>query len=192
MLNLIIKSKIRQGILKLFFSNKNKEFYLSEIAKIMNVSRGTTQREAEKLEKIGILKSEKKNNLRYFILNRQDPLFEEWESIIRKTIGIETELEKVLQKIGRIRFAFIFGSYAKGDFKSDSDIDLFIVGNPDEDIVISKIKKIEKEINREINYHIYSEKEFQKRIKTDSFLQNITKKYILLTKNKNEFETISR
>lgn len=191
MADVIIKSKIKQNILKLlFYSNESKEFYLSEIAKIVKTSRGTAQRELEDLKKVGIVGSEKKANLRYYFLNKQDPLFEEWQGIVKKTIGIEKEFEEIIKKIGGIKFAFIFGSYIKGDFKSDSDIDLFIIGNPNEDKLIEYINKLEKKIDREINYHIYGASEFRNKIREDSFLKNITKNYILLTSNQDEFKRL--
>lgn len=190
MIDIIGKSKIKQSILKLLFSNQEKEFYLSELARIIETSRGNAQRELKKLEAAGIIKSEKRNNLKYYFLNKQNSLFAEWEGIVKKTVGIENELKNIIQKIDRIKYAFIFGSYAKGDFKSNSDIDLFIIGNPLEDELIKKINKLEKEINREINYHIYSEKEFKKKVKISSFLQNVIKKYTMLTPNEKEFRKI--
>ncbi|MFA6047369.1 MAG: nucleotidyltransferase domain-containing protein [Parcubacteria group bacterium] len=190
MLNLFFKSKTRQGIAKLLFSNEDKKFYLSEIARIVAASPGTAQRELEKMLKTGIIKSEMVASRRYYFANKQDPIFFDVQNIVRKTIGIEAGLESVVKKISNIEFAFIFGSYAKGDFGGNSDVDLFIIGNPDEDELIAKISKIEKEIDREINYHIWGVAEFLKKIKKDSFLQNVTKKYILLTKNKNEFRKL--
>lgn len=191
-MDMIIKSKIKQGILKLFFFNEDKEFYLSQIAKTIDTSRGTAQRELRKLEKIGILKSEKKSSLRYYFLNKQDPLFDEWRGLVHKTIGIETELRRMVRKMTGVRFAFIFGSYTKGDFNSGSDVDLFIIGNPDKHELAEGIKRMEKGIEREINYHVYGEDEFEKKIRSNSFLQNIIKKIIILTPNEEEFRKILR
>jgi predicted nucleotidyltransferase len=190
MLSLFFKSKTQKGIAKLLFSNVDKKFYLSEIARIIATSPGTAQRELEKMLKTGIIRSEMADNRRYYFANKQDPIFFDVQNIIRKTIGVEALLESAIMKIPNIDSAFIFGSYAKGDFGGNSDIDLFIIGNPDEDELVTKISKIEKEIDREINYHVYGLKEFKNKIKKDSFLQNITKKYILLTKNKNEFRKL--
>lgn len=190
MLDLITKSKTRQKILKLLFANENKSFYLSEIAKKTKTSTGTCQRELNKMVKSGILKTEKQGPLRYYTLNKQNSLFNEFKSIVNKTIGIEPELKKQVNKIKGLKYAFIFGSYAKGDFGANSDIDLFVIGRIDEDDLFPKIKKIEESVNREINYHLYTEKEFLKNIKTNTFLQNISKKYQLLTNNLNEFRKL--
>lgn len=190
MLDIISKSKIKQKILRLFFSRPDKEYYLTEIARKIGASPGNSQRELEKMLKAGILNSSKKGNLRMYSLNKTNPLYRQLKQIVNKTIGIEEEMKKIIKKIKGINFAFIFGSYVNGDFSANSDIDLFIIGKIDENQFSREIRTMEKEIDREINYHLYSEKDFNKKFKKNSFLKNIVKKYILLTDNKNEFEKL--
>lgn len=190
MFDLIFKSKIRKEILKLLFSHLNKELYLSEIAKKINASIGNCQRELDKLVKSNILISQKKNNLKMYFVDKKNPFYKELKSIIDKTIGIEGEIKKIIKKISSIEFAFIFGSYSKNEFSNSSDIDLFIIGEVNENKFLSKTKLLEKKFNREINYHIYSKKEFKRKFKNSSFLQNIIKNYILLTDNQDEFEKL--
>lgn len=190
MLDLITKSKIRQKILKHLFSQKDRSFYLSEIAKQAGVSAGTCQRELNRLIKHGLLTSEKKATIRYYSLNQRNPLFDDFKKMVDKTIGIESELRQLVKKIKGLKFAFIFGSYVKGDFGSDSDIDLYLVGDISEDEFLTKLKKIEKTINREINYHLSSELEFKKKLKhinQNSFYKNIIQDHILLTDNIDDF-----
>lgn len=194
MSNIIGKSKTRQKILKLLFSNESKNFYLSEIAKIVSTSAGNAQRELERLAKDGIVKSEKKANLRYYSLDRKNPIFYDLENIVKKTIGIEAELKTIFISLKGVKFAFIFGSYLKEEeFKNDSDVDVAIIGTPDENKLSKNIGQLERTIGREINYHIYSsEKEFRGKIKKQSFLTNVVRKYQILIGDKNEFQRILR
>lgn len=186
------KSKTRQKILKLLFANESRSFYLSEIARIIEASTGNTQRELNKLEKEDIVKSEKKGNLRYYELDKKNPAFADIENIIRKTIGIETELKRILGSTVGVKFAFIFGSYVKGEeFKSDSDVDIIIIGNPDDNELNRKISRLERSIGREVNYHLFSSLlEFKGKIEKESFLANVVKRYDLLVGDKNEFRKI--
>jgi predicted nucleotidyltransferase len=68
----------------------------------------------------------------------------------------------------------IFGSFAGGTEKSDSDIDVFIIG----DIGLRTVSKVLKEpslkIGREINPHVMTVKEFvtRKSVK-EHFVKNI-------------------
>jgi len=190
MLDLFTKSKIRQKIILLFIYNQNKEFYLSEIAKKVKTSAGTAQRELNKLLQSDFLVFKKKANLSIFVLNKRYSLLKEIESIIKKTFGIEVELKNELSKINKIAFAFLFGSYVKGGFKSDSDVDLFVIGDVDGDQVYNAVKKAEDLTAREINYHVASKSEFYKKKKTSYFYKEIVENYDLLIGNENEFKKL--
>ena len=66
---------------------------------------------------------------------------------------------------------------------SASDIDILIIGSErGEDFLLSQIESIEKKIQREINYKVYSQKEFKEKLKgKDPFLQEVlSDKYILI------------
>jgi len=190
MLDIITKSKIRQRILKLLFAHQNREFYLSEIARTIDASIGNCQRELRKMVGAGILQASQKAHLQFFSVNRANPLYRELAMIIRKTIGIEEELKSVINKISGITYAFIFGSYVKENFSVDSDIDLCIIGVVDENQLITRLKPLEKSIDREVNYHMYSEKDFKIKFKKDSFLKNIIKDHLLLTDNQDDFRRL--
>ena len=192
MLGLLIKSGIRRKIILLFVYHQQKEFYLSEIARTVGTTAGTAQRELNKLLGLDLLIFQKKGNLSLFRLNRSCALLPEIEAIIRKTVGIEVELKKELAKIESISFAFLYGSYARGNWKSDSDIDLFIVGQPKEDDVYRAVRKVEDATGREINYHIASEAEFAENIKIKAFYKEISIKPLMLIGSIDEFKKFAR
>lgn len=172
----IKKSKLRQEILKLYFSFPEKKYYIRELEKILKKPASYIRHELINLEKSGLFISEFQGNQRYFGLNKKYPILNEVEKIVSKTIGVEAQLKNELKKIKNIQTAFIFGSFAKGDKDEFSDIDLMIIGNPDEDRLISVISKLESKISREINYHIFSQEDFKKKIKaSDSFIGSIIK-----------------
>jgi predicted nucleotidyltransferase len=173
MLNLLSRSGIRRKIILLFVYNQEKEFYLSEIARHVKTSAGTAQRELNRLRRMDFISFKKRGNLSLYRLNRAFSLLAEIEAIIRKTVGIEVMLGDELRKVKGVSFAFIFGSYAKGRLRSDSDIDLYVVGRPDEDDVYRAVRSVEDSVGREINYHIASEDEFARKARTDSFVKDV-------------------
>lgn len=97
----------------------------------------------------------------YFKLNVSNPVLADIKNIIDKTIGLERILKEELEGAKGINFAFLFGSYVKGGFKSDSDIDLYVIGEISEKELYKKIKKAEEKINKEINYLLPSKEEFK-------------------------------
>jgi len=116
-----------------------------------------------KLESTGLFLSENKGNLVYYYLNQSYPLFEELKSIIFKTSGAPKMLQNSLEKFNGISHAFIYGSFAKGEEKEDSDIDLLIIGEVNEDKLIEVISKLERRLQREINYAIFGKEDFKKK-----------------------------
>lgn len=191
--NMALKfTKNQTLILELFFNHPEKSYYLREIGRMIGKKPGVFQRTINKLAEQGILISEYRGNNRYFRLNKEHPLFEELKSIFFKTRGAEGRLKEILEKIKKIKIAFIFGSFAKSKEDSFSDIDLMIIGNPDEDLLISKISKLESQLDREINYHIFSLTDWKKKIKEkDSFLENIlSQPKIFLIGKKDELSRI--
>ena len=189
-INILFKSKIRQKILAIFFTDESRKFYINEMARLVGTTQGTCRRELNKLVNIGMFKTSREGNLQYYHVDRQNPLYKELAAIIRKTIGIEAVLRKALQEVKGINYAFIFGSYAKNEFKPDSDIDIAVVGAVSEEQLIYAVKETEKAIGREINYHIYTEDDFKKKMRASSFLKNIIKKYIMVAGDERAFRRI--
>jgi len=176
MLDALISSKTKRAILKQFFSNLDERYYIRQLAVILNTSVGTVHRELARFEKNGILESKSLGNLRFFYINRKNPLFTELKQIIFKTEGIKGRMGMELNRIKGIKTAFIYGSFAKGEEKGNSDIDLFLVGNINEDELIQKISGLESELNREINHTIYTKEEFKKEIENkNSFILEVLK-----------------
>ena len=161
-------------ILKLFFRDQEKEYYFREIAKKLNKEPSHDQKYLDKLVEDKILLDERRGNMRFFRLNKEYPLYEEIKSIISKTIGLENELKELVDKLDNVECAFIFGSVAKGTENSNSDVDLMLVGNINQDSLTTAISSLEGKIAREINYHIYSSQEIVKKIEEhDGFMTNI-------------------
>jgi len=184
----ITKSKLREELLVLYFTNSNKKYYLRELERILNFSVGNIRRELIKLESTGLFLSENKGNLLYYYLNQSYPLFDELKSIIFKTSGAPKMLHTILEKFKGISQAFVYGSFAKGEEREGSDIDLLIIGKVDEDKLIEDIDKLERKLQREINYAIYEKVDFNKKKKEgNSFILDILKeRKIFLIGDENE------
>ena len=162
-------------LLRLFYTNPEKSFYMQEIGKILGKKPGVFQRTINTMADEGFLKSEYKANARYFQANTGHTFYPELRKIIAKSAGVEESLKGLVGRIKDIKIAILYGSFAKGTERKDSDIDLLIVGKPEvEDQLLKKLLILEKEIQREINYKLYSEKEFRKKHeKSDPFLEEI-------------------
>lgn len=187
-----ISSPLRKKIFAYFFTNPHQELYVREMARVLNVDAGNLAKEMNTLRREKIFKAAKRGSLKIYSLNKEHPLYSELKRIAEKTLGVEGKLKEGLKNIKGIKIAFIFGSFASRKQDTWSDIDLFIIGTPDEDVLIGKISRIENFLGREINYNIFSPRDFRKKFsKGEIFLKEIVRKpKIFLTGNKNELEKI--
>ena len=185
-------TKNRAELLKLFFTNPEGAFYMQEIGRILGKKPGVFQRTLNNLVSEGIVKSEYRANARYFKVDKHYPLYKELKSIVFKTVGVEASLKAELKHISGIQFAFIYGSYAKGKENYLSDIDLVVIGGPDEDELIKRIDRLEEKLQREINYKFYGLKEFVREVKEkEPFVLEILKeKKIILIGVEDELRKI--
>jgi len=179
----LAKSVLRRKTLLYFFTNPDSRLYVREIAKIIGVDVGNLSKELLRLERDGLFVSEHRGNQKFYTLNQSYSFYSELKSIVFKTIGAAGKLESALNIIEGIQCAFIYGSFAEGVEHAQSDIDLIIIGSPDENILIDKIDILEKEIGREINYNIYPRNEFKRRkARKDSFITNVLKRKKIMLK----------
>jgi len=164
----ITKSRIRQDLLTLFFTNPSKKYYLRELERMLGYSAGSIRRELLRFQKDDLFNIQRVGNLLYYCLNTNHPLFKELKSIVSKTVGIEGSLKKTLSSIKKIKIAFIYGSFATSRERATSDIDLMIIGDPDTSSLNEKIAELEKRLKREINPTVYSLKEYKAKKKAKS------------------------
>ncbi len=184
----ITKSRIRQDLLTLFFTNPSQKYYLRELQRILGYSAGSIRRELLKFQKDDLFNTQKVGNLLYYSLNTKHPLFKELKSIVSKTVGVEGSLRKALSSVKKIKIAFIYGSFATRREKGTSDIDLMIIGNPDTSLLNEKVVELEKRLKREINPTIYYMEEYKtkKRAKSGFMLELLKNPKIMLIGKEND------
>ena len=164
----ITKSKIRQDLLALFFTNPSQKYYLRELQRMLGYSAGNIRRELLRFQSDNLFSTQKTANLLYYSVNTEHPLFEELKSIIAKTVGVEGSLRKSLSAIKRIKISFIYGSFASKSQKAASDIDIMIIGDPEISDLNEEIARLEKKLKREINITLYSLEEYKAKKKSKS------------------------
>lgn len=175
MIDKLFSSKARVEILKLFLFNPNNNFYQRQISNLTDQSIRGVQREVDKLHRIGLLEKSTQGNRVYYKVNKMCPILEELKNILFKSVGIAEALKDNLKE-KEIRFAFIYGSYAKGQESLLSDIDLMVIGDISSREVSGILSKPKKELMREINYMVFQSNEFIDRVTNkDHFLNSVLK-----------------
>jgi predicted nucleotidyltransferase len=187
---------VRQEILTATLLSPEKSWYLSELAVHLGTSPSSLQRELETLANCGILLRTQDGRRTYYRAQTASPVFNELRDLLAKTAGIIPVLHSELTQLdGKIKWAAIYGSIARGEEQAQSDIDLLVVGPVGMTELLPALRRVEQQFGREVNVTRYSESEFlAKRHGRDHFLNSLLQgKLITIVGSSNELEkTASR
>jgi uncharacterized protein len=171
----ILSSRARAEIFRLLFRGTEEEFHIREVQRRSGLNDSTIRQELQKLVRLDLIQGRRDGNRLYYRANRENSLYADIRNVVLKTIGLVDALKDALED-DRIRIAFVFGSIAKGEEKVGSDVDLMVIGDLGLRYLTKLLSGVSEKIGREINPHILSEEEFQKRIESkEHFISNVLK-----------------
>ena len=167
--------KVRREVLALFYSDTDASFNVNEVIRELNLGTGAVHRELKGLAEAGILEKLKVGNQIRFKANNNCAVFTELKALMQKTAGtLQSIKEALLPFKEMIKFAFVYGSCAKGDMKTESDIDLMIVGDVDMVEILTALQEPRMILKREINASVFESGVFTERLKQKGFIQRIS------------------
>ena len=169
-----LRSKARRRLLAYYFTNPAARHHLRDLAERLAIDPSNLSKELWRLEREGLFRSEISGRQKYFQLNREYPLYHEVRSIVAKTIGAIPLIAQSLKRVEGISEAYLYGSFARNQQDAASDIDVLVIGNPGSEALAEAVRKLERQLGREINYTVLSRKEFESRRKRkDAFLEDV-------------------
>lgn len=192
MIEQLFGSKTRVKLLRLFFSNPNRSFYVREITRKIEEQINSVRRELANLLSIGIISSDTTNNRLYYEVNQTYELYEplhmmfgldqtesKEESLTPKT----TQQPDSLKSLGNVDLAIYTGQFTRD---IASEVDILIVGDINRTRLVNFITTLESDEGKELRYTLMNKKEFdyRRQIK-DRFLTDLltSKMQILVDKH---------
>jgi DNA-binding transcriptional ArsR family regulator len=140
---------------------------MRELARQLDVPPSSLQRELKSLVEGGILRLKREGKQVYFQAASDSPIFEELRGIILKTAGLADVIKAALKPLAHsILWAFIYGSVARAEEHSASDVDLMIVGTVSLADVSAALHRVERKIGRAVNPTIYNSREWKSKVKS--------------------------
>ena len=182
---------IRAGVLSATLLQPEHWWFMTELARHLNTTPSSLQRELESLVSVGLLLRRQDGRRTYFKANADSPLFRDLRGLLDKTSGIVPTLKSALTRFDeQIELAFLYGSIARGEEHSASDVDLAIVGTLKQIDLLPALRKLEARFGREVNVTLFSPEEFRRKLAAeDHFLHSVLKgKTIPLKGTLNELE----
>jgi uncharacterized protein len=167
--------KVRCAVLALLFTHSDQTYYLREIARLIGMSHGAVQRELGNLEEAGLVVRFRRGNQSYFQANTASPVFPELRGLVTKTVGVADVMRGALAGLAeRVKVAFIYGSVARGEEKSTSDVDVMVIGDVGFGEVVSALRPAQDQLGREVNPSVFGIDEITRRITDrDHFITSV-------------------
>jgi predicted nucleotidyltransferase len=178
--------------LALLYGAPDETLFVRQIARQIETSVGTVQRELALLTDAGLIKRSAVGSQVFYQANQEHPEFQELRALLAKTTGVFQMLKSALAPLSsRINLAFVYGSVARGEEKAASDID--VIGAISLDEVLDAVGPVEKQLRRPVNPTIYSLEDVRARLhEGNHFLQSLKKsKKVFLIGNEDEFRKVS-
>jgi predicted nucleotidyltransferase len=182
-------SKTRVSLLSKLLMNADKSWYIRELSRELEIPYSMLYKEVKNLVSLGVINEEKRGKVTLVSVDKSLPFFAELKGLMVKTVGLSDLIKATFSELKQIRYALVYGSFASGEESASSDVDLLIIGAVDEEKVLHVVGGIEKEVEREINYILWSEEEFMERVKSGHHLLRdiASKPVIMLVGKEDEF-----
>jgi len=187
MLEQLFGSKTRLKLLKFFYRNPSKAFFVREISRSIDAQINAVRRELEILQNVGLIKEESKEetkevkkskdygaNLRkYYKLDENGPIYVELENLLLKEnlLGQQDFVKNLQTKAGDLKLLLLSGRFT-GDKKSP--IDILVVGEVKERALDKMVEQYEKDYGYSLRFTVMTESEINdRRYVMDKFLYSV-------------------
>jgi hypothetical protein len=138
-----------------FFINPENESYLRELAKEFNESTNSVRRELNNLSEAGYLTTGTLQNKVTYRANTSHPLYRPLHNMIRQSLGLESMVKEILDKLGGVERIVLVGEYAQG--RDSGCIEVVVIGSDVNESYLDIVaKSIEKKIERKVEVLVQS------------------------------------
>ncbi len=204
MVEQLFGSKTRVKLLKLFFGNPNRSFYVREITRKIDEQINSVRRELSNLLSMVIISSDANNNRLYYEVNQDYEYYQPLGMIfggIKASAGAksakgkdeepevevkaaevapEHPLAKAVRATGHVDLAILTGQFTRDN---QSGIDILIVGDVNQTKIANFIDELEKSEKKELRYTVIPLENYQYRLQIkDRFVGNVlaAKKQVII------------
>ena len=148
-----------QKVLTAFLPDYSAKMHVRQIARVINMNRQTASATLKKMEQARIMDSEIEGRNKLYFINKSSPktkiLLENAENAKKLDICKKKEISRLIDYLDEGAVVLLFGSYAKGNERASSDIDILFIGRGKKNL-----GTFEKETAREVQIFKMSEKQF--------------------------------
>jgi predicted nucleotidyltransferase len=173
----LLRSRLQADLLTLVLLHPEREWTLTELATRVGASVATAQREADRAERTGVIRSRRVGNTR-LVRSARSPLTEPLTELLLRSFGPRQVVHEELAGVPGIEAVYLYGSwaarYAGQEGRAPNDIDVMVIGRPDRDALDDAAQRASSRLAREVNVTVRSADWWE--TSDDAFHQEITRR----------------
>lgn len=141
------------SILRYFLLRPQERPHARKIQRLLALGGASLQRELLRLTALGALQRSKEGRRVHFSIDQDSALWAAFRIIMGTTPDPTALVRDALRDVPGVTAAFLFGSTARGNQRSDSDVDLFVIETPtvDRRKLLRQLAEVGMLSGREVN-----------------------------------------
>ena len=145
-----------------FEAKRNEQFATRELARRAAVAYGSVDRAMKDLVARGLVTRLETQEGPRFRAPFEDARLRHLFLLLRQGSGIVSALQRALRVVKSVRYACVFGSFARGEDGGHSDIDVLVLRDQEEGQleIYSALQRVADRFGREVNPHLLGTQEF--------------------------------
>jgi predicted nucleotidyltransferase len=157
----LFRSEMQVRLLGLLLLQPERRWTLQELADALVAPQSSVHRELARAEAAGVIRRDDTARPHQFSAATEDAAYAPLAELLRRSVGIETELRTLLNRPD-IHAAAIYGSWASGARRPDSDIDVLIVGDAELGELRRLVRPLAKATGRRVDLTVMRDTEFRR------------------------------
>lgn len=149
-----------------------------EIQRRTGLTPRSLQTELSRLESLEVVRRRREGRLVRYELNEGNPRWRALRALVRELADPVDVVRNALSDVPGIQACFIFGSFARGDTREDSDVDVFLLGEDiPERVLYQRTMEASILLGREVNVVQMTCDDLAQRIQSgSSFIRDVLRR----------------
>jgi predicted nucleotidyltransferase len=170
----LFRSEMQVRLLALVLLQPERGWTLQALAESLQAPQSSVHRELARAQAAGLLRRDDEARPYRFAAATDDAAYEPLAELLRRSVGLEGQLRETLDR-PEVHAAVIFGSWASGTRRPDSDVDVLVIGDADLRELRRLVRPIGKATGRTIDLTLLGDEEFRHLLaEGSSFVRQLT------------------
>ncbi len=149
---LALASGAMARLVRYFAVNPESAPHVRALERITGLGPASLKNELDRLLTLGLLVRRQDGNKVRYAVDEETPLWAQFRALVRQLSTPADVLPYALAEVEGVEGAFIFGSFAKGSAREESDVDVMVLGNRIDETSLSRhVIEASVLLGREVN-----------------------------------------